>query len=227
MLTTSEVWRALLADRETETEYRCIIAGTAYGSARIFSCRVDRALFTGAPAIGMCCAATLTLSVIPDGVIPRMAEITASVRLRNGERASEWLPLGTFWIDTREQEGERLTLTCYDAMLKTEALFFTEGEWEDIPMQAAAEEIAARIGVTLDPRTALNPAYIMGYPNDYTMREVLGYIGAAHGGNWIITPENRLRLVPLRSIPDETYYIIDEAGNVVWTDDGFRLVHKT
>lgn len=226
MLTTSENWKALLRDRETTTEYKCVITGVAYDKTRIFSCRVDRALFTGKPTIGACCAATLTLSILPDGVIPRMAEVVASVRLRCGDMVSEWLPLGTFWVDTRAQEGRMLTLTCYDAMLKAEAPFFTEGDWEDITMQAAATEIASRIGVELDPRTELNSSYIMGYPNDYTMREVLGYIGAAHGGNWIITPENRLRLVPLRSIPDETFYIIDEYGNVIWTDDGYRLVQK-
>lgn len=226
MLTVSETWQALLADREMTTEYECDIAGAAYGAERIFSCRVEQALFTGKPTIGACNAATLTLTILPQREIPRMAEIVARVRLRAGDTVSEWMPLGTFWIDERSEDEGVLTLTCYDAMLKTEAPFFVEGDWEDIPMKAAAGEIAQRIGVALDPRTALDSSYMMGYPNDYTMREVLGFIGAAHGGNWVITQENRLRLVPLRSIPDETYYIIDEYGNVIWTDDGYRLVHE-
>lgn len=225
MLTVTDTWRTLVRSRETTAEYRCVIAGETYDKTRIFSCRVDRMLFAGQPTVGSCCAAMLTLSILPNGTIPRMAEVVASVRLRAGEVVSEWLPLGTFWVDTRAQDGRMLTLTCYDAMLKTEAPFFTEGEWEDIPMAQAAEEIASRIGVELDPRTALNADYMMGYPNDYTMREVLGYIGAAHGGNWVITQENRLRLVPLWSIPEETYYIIDETGDVICMG-GIRLVHK-
>ena len=40
---------------------------------------------------------------------------------------------------------------------------------------------------------------MVAYTNDLTMREVLENIATAHGGNWTITPEGKLRLVVLAS----------------------------
>lgn len=39
--------------------------------------------------------------------------------------------------------------------------------------------------------------YKMEYPNDYTMREILGYIAAAHGGFWTMAGDGKLRLAQL------------------------------
>ena len=48
-----------------------------------------------------------------------------------------------------------------------------------------------------------------------TMREVLSAIAAAHAGNWIVTAENKLLLLPLFSAPDETDYIVNEHGDAI------------
>ena len=66
-------------------------------------------------------------------------------------------------------------------------------------MAAVVSEICTIIGVTLDARTSIRTGtgYTVDYPNDLTMREVLGYIAVAHAGNWTVTPENKLRLIPL------------------------------
>ena len=63
------------------------------------------------------------------------------------------------------------------------------------------------------------------------MSQVLGYIGACHGGNWIITEENLLRLVPLTTAPDETFHVIDEDYNKITLANGagnqpVRLAYK-
>lgn len=67
-----------------------------------------------------------------------------------------------------------------------------------MPMPSAAAEMARLMGVELDPRTRLHAGYLIDYPaNDYTLRDILRFIAAAHGGNWIITDQGRLLLVPL------------------------------
>ena len=70
----------------------------------------------------------------------------------------------------------------------------------------------------------LNANYTIDYPaNDYTVRNELCFIAAAHGGNWIITDENKLYLVPLLSAPAETNYLVEEYGDAI-TFGGDRIL---
>lgn len=68
-----------------------------------------------------------------------------------------------------------------------------------------ALEIAMRIGVELDSRNVLDKGYMVQLPavssdgsESMTLREVLGYVGAMYGGNWVINDEGKLQLVPLQ-----------------------------
>jgi hypothetical protein len=82
-------------------------------------------------------------------------------------------------------------------------------------MPTAVAEIARLMGVSVDSRTVLNSVYTLDYPaNEYTLRDVLRFIAAAHAGNWIITANNELLLVPLfQSMPMETYNLVTEDGD--------------
>lgn len=199
MQTTSTLWQQLFSDPNHRRDYRVEIAGTAYGEDAIVSLKTQGALFASSPAIGCCVAGELDLTLYPTGEIPRMARIAVSLRLVSGAQQSEWLPQGVYYIDTRQPDGDALALHGYDAMLKAEQVFVSEsdtGEWPRT-QQAVVSAICTRMGVELDARTVIDPAYLVEYPNDYTMREILGYIAAAHGGCWIITPAGKLRLLPL------------------------------
>ena len=91
-------------------------------------------------------------------------------------------------------------------------------------MPTAVNLFCQMMGVKLDKRTVLNSAYIIDYPaNDYTIRNELCFIAAAHGGNWIITDEGNLLLVPLLSMPAETNYLITEYGDAI-TFGGVRIL---
>lgn len=59
------------------------------------------------------------------------------------------------------------------------------------------EEIAGRIGTPLDPRTQLGGDEIEDTALEMTMREIAGYIAAINAGNWTITDEGKLYLVPI------------------------------
>lgn len=91
-------------------------------------------------------------------------------------------------------------------------------------MPDAVAEFCRILGVTLDSRTALNANYTIDYPaNDYTIRNELCFIAAAHAGNWMITDANTLYLVPLLSAPPETNYLVDEHGDAI-TFGGDRIL---
>lgn len=206
-----------------------IIDGVEY--THISAPIINRALLADNLSVGNCISATLKLSVLTDDVIGKSAKVVVKARLTDDVEYSEWMEFGTFYIDNRSVNSGLVTMQCYDSMLKASQQYGDETNPEDRigwpkTMQTCVEEIAARIGIEIDPRTVIKTAdpYQVPYPNKLTMMEVLGYIGACHGGNWIITPENKLRLVPLLSPPAETFNIIDHDYNKIYTGDGHKLV---
>ena len=135
---------------------------------------------------------------------------------------SEWIPQGTFFIDTREvtanQDGlDVLTIHGFDAMLKTEQEYASNEAVGDNYDTAYVRAIAAAIGVEVDDRTweLMGTGYIVPFPLGYTMREILGFIAASYVGCFIMTDEGKLRLVSMTDLPAETNLLIDSDGDVI------------
>lgn len=229
--TTSALWKTLWRTPGTAREYQFDIAGKIYGPDVEVTHSVDNGLYEQF-GIGNAATAKLTLSLFADR-IPRAAAIKRYIRLRNGERVSEWLPKGVFFANRRSEEDGYWTVEAFDAMRKAEQ------PWEPdqslsfpMSMPSAAAEFSRIMGVEIDPRTRLNPAYTIDYPASdpesksgdyYSIRQELQWIAAAHGGNWIITDEGKLLLVPLLSVPDETHYLVSEYGDAI-TFGGVRIL---
>lgn len=203
-------------------EYQVDVSGTVYGMKDIQSVSIKQPLFDKLSA-GNACAAELTMSFWPIGTLPKMARIIPSVRSA-GE--STYHQLGVFFVDTRSKRHDLVTLTAYDAMLKAEIVWEPEQSLVfPMTMPSVVKEIATLMEVEVDARTALNAGYKVDYPaNDYTLRDVLCYIAAAHAGNWVLTAEGKLLLVPLfASLPPETNYLVTQDGNAI-TFGGVRIL---
>ena len=231
MQNTSVTYKALLAAGAPK-EVRVIIAGTTYTQASIMSASVSAAVESEAATVGNTVAKTLNLVLRNPGEIPRMARIEVQYRLNDGTTQSEWIPKGTYFIDTRDENFAMLSIVAYDAMLKADQPYATSGDQGGWPKTdlAVAQEIAQRIGVTLDPRTValMTNAYQVQYPgygeDGYTMREVLGYIGSMYAGNWIITDQDTLRLLEMGDLPSlETNYLVTETGDYIIIG-GYRII---
>lgn len=209
-------------------ESKVEIAGVEHGEEDIFSLSTNGALFSdGTVSVGNCVAKEIDLEVMPKGEIPRMAEIKVFVRPVADGVDTDWLQKGVFYIDTRQEDKVTgvVTIHGYDSMLKAEQVYLAEGDTGEWPrsMQTVVNEIAQRMVVEVDPRTGIDSSYMVEYPNDLTMREVLGYIAVAHAGNWIITDAGKLRLVGLTSAVKTTDYLMDDDGNVLLFG-GIRIV---
>lgn len=228
MLTTSATYQQLLGMPGTRKEVQAVIDSETYGEDRIVSLSTSANLFPeDTMSIGGAVAKEIELTVRAPGDIPRMAKIVPSYRLVNGEQASEWIQKGVYYIDTRstDEVSGALTIHGYDDMLKAEQVWQPDQSLTfPMTMAAAAQEIADLMGVTIDPRTVLSTAYTVDYPaNDYTLRDVLRYIAAAHAGNWIMTDAGQLRLVTFGEIPEETNYLVAENGSAI-TFGGDRIL---
>jgi len=222
MLSRSTLYNNIFATQNHSVEWKITINGTDYGMDKIAADvggghalpHIHRQVFTGnAPSIGGCVSATFECSIFEASAnVPRMATVVPKYRLLTELQTSEWITLGTFYIDTRsvDEINGILDLSCYDSMLKadgaegkTYADLTAFDEWPQ-DMDDVVDEICTIIGVTLDSRTTIHSGtgYKVEYPNDLTMREVLGYIAVHHAGNFTITPDNKLRLVPLTGNSD-------------------------
>ena len=215
MQTTSATWKQLWAVG-APLEARAVIAGTETPLAA--APVITRAAMQERLSVGNVASASLALAVRAAGTIPRSAAVAVGARLNDGETASEWLPMGTFYISRRTQDPVTgvTALECYDALLKANAVWTpSEGAWPRT-MAAVLAELLALLNMTLDSRTAVpsGASSVMGRPAEgATIRDVLGTIAQAGGGNWIVTPEGRLRLLPL----------VDGAGAEAATEDALDV----
>lgn len=220
MQTTSELYKELLANG-AKKEVQVEIAGEIYGEDRLCSLFTTGSLFSSDTlCAGSAVARQIDLVLRDYDSIPRMAKVVPSYRLVLGEHASEWIQKGVFYIDTRvpDKTSGTLTIHGFDDMLKGSVI------WEPdqtlvFPMtfRAAAQVIAASMGLELDnPDEIDDTQALVDYPaNDYTKRNVLQFIAAAHAANFVITDLGKLRMVGINDIPAETSYLVTENGGAI------------
>ena len=233
MQNTSTTYQTLLAGTHRKEVRLIINDNLIFGEGEIFSMSVDGALFgANTLSFGGCVSREIRVKFLPgSAAIPRMAKLQPQVRLTNGTTTSEWIPKGTFYIDTREYDRETgtLTLTGYDAMLKAEATYIAEGyvgTWPR-PMDDVATEICGLLGLTMDSRTDLEE-WDVQLPTGYSMREVLGGIAAAHAGNWIITDEGKLRLIRAADMISSAVSVVGRNASTYKDDEAFQpITHVT
>ena len=202
-------------------KYKVLIDHEEYIDADIRSANIERPLFDQL-SIGNACEATLKIVFRKKTVIPTTAKMIPYALVNN-----QWEQLGVFYLDERSIKPTGImTVVAYDSMLKADKVWVPDQSLEfPMPMDDAVDIIAELMGITVDPRTNVSHAYTIDYPaNDYTLRDVLKFIAVANGGNWTITRNDQLLLVPLvGSMPPETHYLIEENGFAI-TFGGDRIL---
>ena len=231
MQATSDLYRQILSSDNHWFETKVRINNVDYGEDVLFSVSTETAMFTNDPEVGRAIAGEIDVSLLsPDETIPPMAQIIPYVRICNATAQSEWIQRGVFYIDTREttRNGNGLDILSihgYDSMLFAEQLYpSTTHEWPMVDT-AVVQEMADAMGVTVDPRTydLMNAGYMIPLPGSYSIREVLGYIASMYVGSFIMTETGLLRLVSILELPNETNYLIDNAGDAI-TFGGDRIL---
>lgn len=201
-----------------------VIAGNVYEQDRIVSASGELTLLTKAATIGNTISNNFKISLLDPDSVPRTAKIELKVRMTDGNQHSEWINKGTYFVDTRSKsESNILTLNAFDSMLKADQLYLENSELSTWPANenSVVAEIASLMGVTVDSRTTLAGYYVPIPEQDWTCREVLGWIGAANCGNWTITPSNELYLVPFGGV---TSLLSSDYSTAILMGDSFILL---
>ena len=231
MRTAPTDWAALFAASH-KVEYKLNIDGVDYLGENLQGNPVISKPLLDKPAIGRVCSATMKAVIRPiDGVtIPKAARVYCYCRLvsADGNTATDWIKQGCFYVSSRSGKTN-ITLNMRDDMVKAGQTYFDKSALSDWPKQQdlVVEDIAEIMGVEIDSRTVLNTgsSYRVNYiASDTLISEVLSYIAASNGGNWIMSEEGSLRLVPLESPKDESNADMDLGmAHNGFTDSGIAI----
>lgn len=211
MREVTETYKALRLLADCHYEIQIVRGQTVYSMDDILEVKLTQQLFadeTG-PAVGGATASMIRVTLFETGENwPRMASFELKVRLLNADntQSSEWLSFGTYWTDTRAQSKNKvkLTITGYDGMLLLERKWTDMIPSADLPANwpitsaAAAQLLQQASGVQLEAGTLLdNTVAWFGLDTRQTVRKAWANIAAAEGKNVIMTPDGKLRMVPL------------------------------
>ena len=226
----SATWQTLAADGEFVMNAVAVINGVEYDT--ITAPVITNGLLPEDKlSVGNCIAASLKFAVMTTDAIPKSAGVVIKGQLVGDAAQSEWLEFGHYWIDHRVVNDELIEIECFDAMFKGNQPYSDNSPlmiWPK-PMTTVVDRIAEQMGVDIDPRTFIKTGadYVVTLPDpEMSCLDILGHIGAVHGGNWTITPEGKLRLVPISSPSDDTFRIIDHSGNILQSDEGDAIVYR-
>lgn len=160
--------------------------------------------------------------VTPDTSSPLVLQFRAT---DGASTQSAWYTKGTFFIDTVDTSpySEETKIVAFDSMLKAEVTYMASGSWIPKTDFEVVTEIVGDIGVTIESETSnllsgspvtLSNAPNVG-PNGVTDRQMLCYIAAIRGGNFIINPAGELQLILAYQTPQYSATI----GDAVHTFD--------
>lgn len=203
MHSTSALYKTILA-KPHRSECKAIINGVEYTDADLVSVFVQAQLFgREAPSVGNTVARMVKIEMLaPEQTIPTQSRIELYARIRSGNDVSEWIPKGVYFVDTRSTSKTRdngsltLVLEGYDAMLKGEQIYASTGTFPKTDA-ALLTELCGLIGVTSNYTPSRG--YSIDKPNEYSVRELLGFIAAANGGNFVISDDGKLEFIPLNA----------------------------
>ena len=238
MQTTTTLYNQIVANPNHWFEpqlsiYRSSDTISSLSKDKLFSITTTKSAFAdGVPQIGCAVAGEIEASFIaPTYTIPKMAKVRLMVRACTATQNSEYIYKGYYYIDTREvshnDDGlDVVKIHGYDAMLLFEQPYPSDDQ-HDYPLLDVTmlQFMASAAGVDIDQRTLdiMDDGYMFSLPAGYTMREMLGFIASAYGGNFIITDEGKLLLIQLGGTPTETFYLVDESDNAI-TFGGNRIL---
>ncbi|REK69347.1 hypothetical protein [Paenibacillus paeoniae] len=203
MYPISPLYESFLKRPDREFMVKVMVGDTEYDMANIVDFIIDSSLIPDTSfTIGTVILSKLTLRLrlkaeVPENVSIRpyvafdsngmtwtQAEIAwqeANIYWAGG--AAEWLPLGEFYVDSRERTGDIWTFDCLDKLIWTEQPFISSLTYP-ASMQAVWAEMCQRLGYTYDSTVQIKPGYtIKTKPAGYTCRQVMGWIAGSNSAS--------------------------------------------
>lgn len=217
------------------------VAGVEYDSSVVVGWSIDNMISKGAGLeLGTAIPSKLVMTLRMRDEVPSNAKIIPYLALTTSTLSweqtvyswdsmdlpwlgglTEWLPLGEFYVDSRERVNDTWVYTCYDKLV-----------WADVPyisslsypatMRAVWDEICGRLGYTSNSSVVINSSYTIPVaPTGYSMRQVLGWIAGANAACLFVGKDGSLRFkrftwsaAPVFEFGQSDYYRIKQTNPV-------------
>lgn len=213
MYPISPIFNDYIKRRDKTYKVMALIDGAEYTSASIVEFSVENLLAAADEfEVGTAIPSKLTIKLRLPDPIPANAQVIPYLALSLESMswveatypwdemavpwvsgATEWLPLGEFYIDSREKINDVWTYVCYDKLITADVAYISQLSYPTT-QQAVFNEICGRIGLTYDSSVVINPSYqIQAGPAGYTCRQVLAYIAGANGCSIYMSKDGTMR----------------------------------
>lgn len=203
MIHVSQTFNELIKQHAREWFVKVDINGTEYGMDSIVDFEIQNDIAGSDEfAIGTAVFSKLSLSIRTFDVVPPNARIIPYVSLKTDGvtwldsdfswaeadipwdgGTTDWLPLGVFYVDNREQIYDVLYLECYDGLVFADVEYISQLNYP-ATLQEIWDDICDQIGFSYDSSVQINPSYTVNIaPTGYTCRQVLSFIAGCHGAS--------------------------------------------
>lgn len=203
MYSISPLYTDYLRRPDREFIVKAMVGSEEYDDTKIVDFSIENSLsLSGGFEIGTAIPSKLTIKLRTNEIIPPNARIVPylSLSMRGmtwlqaqypwqtmdltwDGNGTDWLPLGEFYVDSRERINDVWVLRCYDKLVFADVAYISSLTYPTT-QRAVFNEICSRLGWTYDSSVVINPAYqIQAGPAGYSMRQVLQYIAAANSAS--------------------------------------------
>ena len=229
----SQTWKDIVERNRFKMETKLIIDGVEYTD--ISPPIIERATGSKPLEIGNVISGSLRVNVLASGQFAPGAEVTVMARIKDRTATSEWKKFGVFYIDQQPYNPctGLVEITAYDALKRAEQIYDTSDDSQffwPAKFYEVVEDVAEIIGVGIDPRVRIPEGleYYVPNPatNGYSILDVLSGMAVCLGGNWIMTDEGLLRLIPLVGLTDYRFRVIDALGYGIVDRQGNQFVWR-
>jgi len=196
MYSVSNDFKTYIAMPDRTFETKALVGTTSYDNTKVVEFDIEDSVIASDDfSIGNVIPSKLTITIKSTDSIATNAKISPAVRLNGVSGWAEWVPLGSYYIDSRTFQNDVWKFTCYDKLILAQQAYVSSLTYP-AHMSAVMNEITGQLGIVLDPSVVINASYMIPYKDeDITIRDMISYIASAHGASARMTKDEKLTFV--------------------------------
>lgn len=186
-----------------DVDIKVNIGLSEYLKKNIIKIEIDDALCNeSALSVGGIFSAKCVVKLKPNQVVPKNAIITPFCK----EGSDSFIKLGEFKVDNRVEEGDVVTLTCFDTLYMAGRQYFPTITFPATKTEVL-DDICSQLGILKHSNVILSGDIIEKAPRyESTMREVLSDIAKSEGACIHMSRNNQMQFLYFSTLPIYTIY---------------------
>jgi len=212
MYEISDLFKVYLSQLDRQFETLVFIDDVLYDNTSVIDLTIEDSVIASEDfTLGIVNSAKLSISLKTEDVIVANAKIEPYVRMNGDGGYTEYLPLGVYYVDSRNFQNQVWKFTCYDRLILTQQEYISALTFPET-MQNVFDEICTQLSFVVDDSVTINPTYMFPYnPVElFTIREMLGFIASAHNSSVKMTKDGKLTFVSYSASATSTALIASD-----------------